>query len=268
MSDRQRTVKTAMADISRHGRPKSPAKPPVGRGPGAGWPKGSGSAHVFAAIHDAILTLDLRPGEDLDEASLVARFGVSRTPIREALIRLAGEGLVVLLPNRGARVAPIDLANIRGFFEALELCQRAVTRWAALRHRGADLLRIDATMAAFAAAADGDARDLGDLNRTFHNAIAAACGNVHIAAAYGRLLDEGIRLSRLALTYEAPLQADRHEHLARIVAQHRRLAASIRAQDADGAEALAAEHADLFRRRINRYLSASLAQEIRLATTL
>jgi len=246
-------------DSSRRGRPKAAAR----RAP-AGWPKGSGSAHVSAAIRDAILALELRPGEDLDEASLVQRFAVSRTPVREALIRLAGEGLVIMLPNRGARVAPIDLANIRGFFEALELCQRAVTRWAALRHRPADLDRIDKARAAFEAAAGSDARDLGDLNRAFHNAVSAASGNAHIAGAYDRLLDEGMRLSRLALTYEAPLQADRDQHLARIIAQHRRLAALIRAGDADGAEALAAEHANLFRRRINRYLSASLAHEIRL----
>ncbi len=55
-------------------------------------------------------------------------FGLSRTPVREALIRLAADGLVVLLPDRGAQVAPVDLADFPRYVEAFDLVQRAVTR--------------------------------------------------------------------------------------------------------------------------------------------
>src|SRR5688572_6773470 len=93
--------------------------------------KGAGAEHAYQELRERILSLSLAPGADLEESVLVATLGMSRTPVREAIIRLASDGLVTLTPNRGARVAPISLDEIRAFFEALDLCQRAVTRLAA-----------------------------------------------------------------------------------------------------------------------------------------
>src|SRR5262245_59247774 len=76
-----------------------------------GRPKGTGTQRVYRDVRDDIIALRLSPGADLDEASLEQRFGVSRTPVCEALIRLASEGLITLLPNRGARVAQIDISE-------------------------------------------------------------------------------------------------------------------------------------------------------------
>jgi DNA-binding GntR family transcriptional regulator len=72
----------------------------AGNGP-IGRPKGTGTQHVYAQIREDIIALRLPPGADLDEASLERRFGLSRTPVREALIRLASDGLITMLPNRG-----------------------------------------------------------------------------------------------------------------------------------------------------------------------
>ena len=83
-------------------------------------PKGSGSRWAYETIRNRILSLELAPGAGLDEQELIASLGVSRTPIREALIQLSAEGLVEMLPNRGARVAKIDLPGVREFFEALD----------------------------------------------------------------------------------------------------------------------------------------------------
>ena len=67
--------------------------------------RASGSSRVYAKLRDEILSLTLRPGAPLDEVSLGRRFKLSRSPVREALIRLAGEKLVVILPNRSTVVA-------------------------------------------------------------------------------------------------------------------------------------------------------------------
>jgi len=67
----------------------------------------------------------------------VESFGLSRTPVREALIRLAADGLVVLLLDRGAQVAPVDLADFPRYVEAFDLVHRAVTRDAGHRASGA-----------------------------------------------------------------------------------------------------------------------------------
>src|SRR5205085_12410577 len=84
-------------------RPAPPRSPPAQCN--TGRPKGTGTQRVYAQVREDIISLRLPPGADLDEASLEQRFGVSRTPVREALIRLASEGLIVLLPNRGARIS-------------------------------------------------------------------------------------------------------------------------------------------------------------------
>ena len=95
--------------------------------------KGASSEHAYRALMHEIVSFTLVPGEDLDEATLVGRLGVSRTPVREALVRLAAEGLVQLVPNRGARVAPMGWNDIREHLEAFDVSQRLVTRWAAIR---------------------------------------------------------------------------------------------------------------------------------------
>ena len=94
--------------------------------------RGSGARLVYDALRDEILELVLPPGTPIDEVALAERFGMPRTPIREALLRLAGEGLVETLPNRSAIVANIDFLNLHHFFDAMTLMYRVTTRLAAL----------------------------------------------------------------------------------------------------------------------------------------
>src|SRR5215213_4594935 len=115
--------------------------------------RGDSAARVYEAIRSRILSMDLAPGAAMDEAALVRDFQVSRTPVREAVVRLASEGLVILLPNRGSQVAPLDLARIRDYLEAIDLVQRAVTALAARRRSDPALLLIDAAGKAFEDAA-------------------------------------------------------------------------------------------------------------------
>ncbi len=86
--------------------------------------RGSGTQSVYAALRREILSMALEPGSLLDEVRLSERFKMSRTPIREALLRLAGEGLVTTLPNRNTIVATIDFASLPTYFEALTLMYR------------------------------------------------------------------------------------------------------------------------------------------------
>ena len=83
--------------------------------------KGTNTAWLYERLRRAILSLSVPPGENLEEKELVLRFGISRTPVREALIRLAADGLVVLLPNRGARVAAIDLGDFDLFQDTVKI---------------------------------------------------------------------------------------------------------------------------------------------------
>src|SRR3954447_15395525 len=123
-------------------------------------PKGTGRQFAYDFLRKRILTLEYAPGETLDEVRLVEQMGVSRTLVREAIITLSTEDLVELLPNRSARVAGFDLRSVRAFHEALELNQRAVTCWAAIRSSASHHRAIRQTRLAFERAAkarDGDA---------------------------------------------------------------------------------------------------------------
>src|SRR5882762_6445971 len=111
--------------------------------------KGASSERAYRALMQEIVSFTLVPGEDLDEATLVGRLGVSRTPVREALVRLAAEGLVQLVPNRGARVETMGWDDIREHLEAFYISQRLVTRWAAVRRTDEQIAKIDAERQAF-----------------------------------------------------------------------------------------------------------------------
>lgn len=217
--------------------------------------KGEGGRRVYEALREQILTLELAPGTDLDEAEMVKRFGVSRTPVREALIRLATDQLIRLLPNRGARVAELSLTSVREFFEALDLTQRAVNRWAAMRGKDKSLDAAWKHLHEFEAyAAAKDSQGMSASNRDFHLALADSAGNIYVARTYRDLLNEGMRLTLLAVLYEDDSTPRRSEHLKGIMHDHREMMAAIQAGDAARAEALAKLHTDRFRDRIMDYL--------------
>ena len=233
------------------------------RGPGR--PKGTGSQRVYDRVRDAILRLDLAPGADLDEAGLEREFGVSRTPVREALIRLAADGLITLLPNRGARVATLDVSDLPRMFEALELAQRATLRWAAERRAPADIEALQRISAAFTAAADcRDVDRMTEANRDFHAAIGRACRNKYLAEFYDTQLAISLRLARLVFA-EAPLSGASYKtYYDDVVAQHEAMIAAIERNDAEAADRLARDHADLFRARVMAHMQASLAGGVKL----
>ena len=229
-------------------------KKPIGR------PRGTGTQRVYDRMRDKILRLELAPGADLDEAGLEKEFAVSRTPVREALIRLASEGLVTLMPNRGARVTPLELTDVPQLLEALELHHRMVMRWSAKRRDAADLAAIRQSHQAFAEAArTGDPDTMIDANKAFHMAIADACGNRYLAQAFETLQTVSLRLARLSFAGGAPEYGNDE-----IVRDHARMVAAIEAGDADAADLLARKHMRIFRARVGALIDSSLAGDVAL----
>lgn len=231
--------------------------------------KGDSATSIYDIVRAKILSLELTPGSALDEASIVKRYGVSRTPVREAIVRLASEGLVLLFPNRGSQVAPLDLEKIRDYLEAIDLCQRAVTAWAATRRRPAHLVAIRDRALDFDRAVEaGDVDVLVRSNHAFHLAIAAACGNAQIAMAYQRLLDEGLRIARFTLGDFYYRQTATYRAFVDNVAQeHAEMVDAIAAGDPGRAELVAAAHTDHTRDRFVEFLRDSLSPAIRIQTS-
>lgn len=221
--------------------------------------RGSGAQVVYAMLRDEILDLKLEPGRPIDEIQLSERFEMSRTPIREALVRLAGEGLVTTLPNRSTVVTNIDFLNIHMFFEAMTLMYRVTTRLAAQDHQAADLDAIRARQREFAAAVEAqDALAMIATNREFHAAIAAAGRNHYYESLCLRLLDEGRRLLRLY--YSSFNDRLPHEY----VVEHEDMIAAIEARDVARADALASAHADQIVGQIRSMISRERRQTVPL----
>jgi DNA-binding GntR family transcriptional regulator len=212
--------------------------------------RGSGVKMVYDLLRDEILDLVLPPGSPIDEVQLAERFGMSRTPIREALVRLSGEGLVTTLPNRSAMVSNIDFLNLRAYFDALVLMYRVTTRLAAEHHRPADLEAIRAEQAEFArAVAAQDALAMIATNAAFHSAIAEAGRNPYFLALFNRILDEGRRILRIYYeSYEDRLPRQ-------FVDEHEEMILKIAARDLAGAEHLARLHAEQIVEQVQRFFS-------------
>lgn len=227
---------------------KKPTRP-IGR------PKGSGSQHVYDELRNQILTLTLQPGAVIDELVLVKRFSLSRTPVREALIKLEVDGLVEIVANRGARVASMNIDSIGRLFEALDLYARAICHLAATRN---DHLAIEdakkANVEFTLAAETNNFREMGESNWRFHNDLGRASGNPFLADAQARLLNEAMRLAYLTHYSSVKTRVDYRNYFAQIIDEHNLLVEYIQQGKAKEAEALAGQHTRLFQENVARYM--------------
>jgi DNA-binding GntR family transcriptional regulator len=229
-------------------------------------PRPTGAQIVYEALRRAVMALRLAPGTSLDEAELCREFKVSRTPVREALIRLASEGLAELYPNRGARVASLDFVDVVDHYEAMDLFQPITCHFAAERRTPADLKAMKAALAGFRAAiARKDSEQMIRCNYELHAAIAAACHNRCIERGYRQMLADKLRLAQHALpgtSYgKGHALADRLRGAARF---SERLVRAIDAGNGKAAERIASELNDYARRQVISELESSLAGRVSL----
>lgn len=227
----------------------APARKTAVKRPAAKRGRGFGAAFVYEGLREDILSLRLQPGTLLDETELASRFKVSRSPVREALIRLSGEGLVQTLRNRSSIVAPFDVTTIHSHLNAMYLMYCLTARLAALNRTPAQLQRLQAMLQAHRAAmADGDSATLIANNRDFHVAIAEAGGNSFFSAWTASVLDQGQRLMGLYLRDAEGRRSDS------LLADHAAIVEAIAAGDADAAECAARADAELLIGRLRQHL--------------
>ncbi|MDZ4310907.1 MAG: GntR family transcriptional regulator [Cypionkella sp.] len=224
--------------------------------------KGTGAKFAYETIRDEILSLALRPGALLDETSLAERFTMSRSPVREALIRLAGEDLVVMLANRSTIVAPIDVTSFPKYIEALDIAQRMNTRLAAELRTEADLKAITQRQKEFVAAVKtGKHLAMSEANKLFHMAVADAGKNPYLTAFYERLLDQGRRMLHLHFQY---IERTHDGYL--LTDEHVEMLEAIRARDVARADALAAAHTRQYRDNFITYMQENYSAPMPLGT--
>ncbi|HUB04631.1 MAG TPA: GntR family transcriptional regulator [Solirubrobacteraceae bacterium] len=200
---------------------------------------------VYTAIRDRITSGSLARGARVHQEDLAEELGVSRTPVREALRRLAAEGLVEMRTNRGARVADVDRAGMRVSYEARTVIEPGAARLAAGQRLEEPLARMRAAVGAQRRSLRNVRRSF-EANREFHLALAAASGNEFLSQFAERLW-----VARIGETiYER--QVETQERMLLDVREHEQILEAIEAGDGRRAESLTRRHiADAMKRSLD-----------------
>ena len=184
-------------------------------------------------IEEAIAIGTLAPGTALEEAALAERYGVSRTPVREALIQLASEGLVEIRPRRGAIVASIGPARLLEMFEVMAGLEAMCARLAARRMNDRERVALAQAHERCAAVQD-DLDAYFHRNEEFHAAIYAGSHN-------GVLSEQAGQMHRRLRPYRR-LQLRVRDRVKSSCAEHAAIVQAIVAGDADGAAQALQDH--------------------------
>ena len=189
---------------------------------------------AYERIRALILDGDVLPGARLGQVELAEQLGVSRTPVREALGRLTGEGLVEFLPNRGFRAAGLVLDQVVRRLEVRLLLEPGMARLAAERRAPEHLAALADAIDREAAAASRVAAH--DASRAFHLVLAESTGNPELVSVFSGLwvVEVGRRLLARRSVESEWRGAD--------VSEHRAIAAAVDARDGDRAAALMETH--------------------------
>ncbi len=206
----------------------------------------------LADLRRRILSTDLQPGQDLDEVGLAQAYGMSRTPLREVLQRLQGEGYVMMSQNRGAKVAAMDIPVLRTFFQTAPMVYANIARLACENRTAAqlDTLR-DAQRTFTKATGAGKADDAALANHQFHATIGHMAHNAYLVASLDRLLIDHTRLSQ---TFYRPASPAESLLVVRAVEQHDAMIAAIEGREGALAIDLTLQHWDLSRDRMERFV--------------
>lgn len=219
--------------------------------------KFSESEKVYEALRKEILEMNILPGHSLDETALAKRFGVSRSPIREALIRLSEGGYIQNENNRNPIVTPFDMTKLPKYIEALCLMQRVTSRLAALHRTNQDIEEIEKSYNEHIKAYyECKVKEMIELNRQFHYNISAASKNPYFHKLYASLLDNTYRYLRFHFyTYNDELPKE-------YIDDHEILLKAIKEQDAEAADNIAKDHAIKVWEQFTNYLKQNPSFEI------
>jgi len=179
---------------------------------------------VYDELKRRIVDLEVRPGEVLHEKELAEAFSVSRTPIREALIRLESDGLVKVSRGRGAYVTEVSLRNVQESYEIRSSLSELVGRLTVMRATESELAEMDQLLARIEE--ETDAAALRTLDMAFHDLVNAATHNAMLMQTLARLRNQVSRV------WDTNIPTGEDHYFSGIHAEFSALVAAIRAKDA------------------------------------
>jgi DNA-binding GntR family transcriptional regulator len=208
--------------------------------PVSGFPDGNrrnetAAATVYRILRQEIVWLQRKPGEPIVEKDIALAQGVSRTPVREALLRLVGEGLVDMIPKSGTTVARIPLTRLPEAIVVRKALEQVTARAAALRARRSDVANLRAILERQREAdAAGDRLAFHQADEAFHAAVAETGGYPGVWVLIQSVKTQIDRYRLLTLPQPG--------RIARVIREHAAVVAAIERHDADRAAAAMAGH--------------------------
>lgn len=199
--------------------------------------------------------MELEPGANLDETSLSAQYGISRTPLREVFRRLAGEGYIQIIPKRGTFVSPMSHKSMQDFFSTAPMIYAAMGRFAARKFQRGQIEELRRTQAKFRKALKDEAVEgLIFWNVRFHFVIGEMADNRYLMPSLERLL---IDQARIGQTFWRARDEDMRERINTAADQHDQLIEAIAAGDEESTVSLTLRHWDLSREHMDKYVHPS-----------
>jgi DNA-binding GntR family transcriptional regulator len=197
---------------------------------------------AYHEIRGLIVSLELAPGAVIDERDLIERLGIGRTPVREALRRLAHERLVEVYPRRGMFVTGIDVRQLTRLSEVRAVLEPEAARLAAERATDDDRARLDGLLGDL----DAGGSELMQLDERIHRAVYRAAHNDLLEATLEQYYALALRIWMLAL--------ERTQDLEEAVEAHRDLLEAIRDGDGERAAQTMRDHVENFEQAMHRVL--------------
>ncbi len=189
---------------------------------------------VYEQLRADILLCKLPPGLEMREADLAARFNISKSPVRDALMQLEREGLVITLPRQGYRVAPVSMPDVQDMFDLRAALERACMERIA-RHASDDALQ---SLDRFRVYRVEDwPHGFVEYNRAFHNRLAELAGNARMRKQLSDLIDEMERAVLLSMS-----NIKKSGNPQSVVNEHAKIIDALQARQPKVAQRLAEKH--------------------------
>ena len=196
------------------------------------------TGYAYTRLREMVLTGDLEPGSTLQQGKLATQLGVSTTPLREAIRRLAAEGLINLAEHKDARVTDVSSAEATGLLQVRERLDPLAIRLAATERTDDELaLILEAERHLRPISSEGTVEALL-AHRHFHRTIYQASHNQVLIDLLERLWDKADRYRLIGLRSQQDTESDSE----RVAAEHRELADAVEKQDPERAEAAMLQH--------------------------
>ena len=214
-------------------------------------------ATAYEEIYRKIISLEYKPGQNLEEKQLMEDLGIGRTPIREALLRLATDLMVESQPNKGFVVRPITLQNTKAVFEALKILELGIAKLAVRQDVEPFLPEMGkANQVVKSSVEHMDVLGLVEANHTFHMHFARISRNEYLVRGLEEVRCGTKRLAYLSYGNEIDRGKSLHDHYESVIRQHEDIMTFLEKRDETKLIETISEHIRAFQQRIVLYMTS------------